>query len=78
MDGGARGMESQRAHGWASKTSPGKGSPHGASRGAMGLAPARYRISSKNRSSQVSSLMSMNLLQISVTMFITPWYPISG
>jgi hypothetical protein len=32
-----------------------------------------YRINSKNRSSQVSSLMSMNLLQISVTMLITPW-----
>ncbi|GEM_PF-4041366 len=32
-----------------------------------------YRIISKWRSSHVSSTISMNLLQISVTMLITPW-----
>ena len=34
--------------------------------------PLPYRIISKNRSSQVSSLMSMNLLAISVTMLMIP------
>jgi len=38
-----------------------------------GKAACHYRIISKKRSSHVSSLISMNLLQISVTMLMTPW-----
>src|ERR1700686_2233795 len=36
-------------------------------------ARSHQRIISKNRSSHVSSLISINLLQISVTMLTTPW-----
>ena len=51
-----------------------KGVPHTADARSLGICRiVSYRINSKYRSSQVSSLMSMNLLQISVTMLTTPW-----